>query len=252
MAKSKKRVDVLAQIPRDPNYFMQLSPARRKHVYGLLGAPNRKAFGKLQPHEQAIELFRLLLQYDTDKSGFVVRMIALPVRSRSDATNRKRLASTAKEIERALNQFHHEGRRVELTNLVGMGFLVTGFMQPSVMGMVPFQLPVMTEAPGPTQAPDGHVEGAAQAKLQQLAHAVRKKATLQGKVTQKDVNEIVEEFMRGVPAEMVKKLLEQIQVVMQQHEQSHVDRGDAAQCGHITELALLQTSLQARLRVQLS
>ena len=263
---------IIKAAPRDPHGLAALTQSERLAIYSSVcsllidGRPSvtRRAFSRLSAVEQATVLAHTLHEYDTEMSGHVCVGIALPVRTRSDATNAKRFEEFTLRIEAVLNGFQEENvMGVAVVNMGEHGVMITGFRPPpaplnhlhipmsemqdmSAIGMhagPPPPVPRVPEMFVGTTPSHGVVKMSL--IIQRLA---MRASTVFGNITEKEVKEVVDGVLRGCSSDDIRSVLTALEQHMDEHKKGHKE----ADCDFMKDTEVIHKVLQQKLNAHIN
>lgn len=237
--------------PRTEEPLRQLPSSKRNQLFAALcksaGSelkPGKKSFRRLSAAKQTQWLLKYLRQFDADVSGFVVEGVALPVRSRSEALNQRRMDTFAESIMIILNTFKQTGFATPaVTHLPEHGVLITAFRPPpqdGVAQMPPIRLATSEEGPLTMEAL--HV-------LHCLGNGLQEAHEKYDSVPEGVEKEIADSALKGVTAETMREVLQAIDAKVKEHQQVH---GDDVECDFLQLWKRVQALVTSRLYQQLS
>ncbi len=213
--------------------------------------PGKASFKKLSAEEQVTRLLLYFEALNDAITGHVVMHATLPVRTKSHRVNDARMNKFADEVENVLRTMHRQNAQsIATTRFDSHGLLFIGFIPPK-RPAVQF---IEVKGQGPDGTKGGGVPGnsaAADNRLSQIMMMLQYKAMTGGDITEKDVEEVVQQRLRDVSHETVTKILERLQALITDHDEVH--KGDQDNdCRTSRDLRLLQKVIETRVKFQLS
>lgn len=250
--------------PRNAAQLLRLSSVQRVALFMLLCEdaetelePGKKTFSEMEDTRQVDRLLELLMLYDQQSAGYTVVPLTLPVRTKQTKVNKERWDEFASALEEVLNDMRSgDFQAIQPIKFEEHGFLVIGYKSPPQLQMVPVEMP----GPGPGMPgvgrPPGFLSSAfeealIERKVGRLIELVKASHVANNELKRGTVDEIVQEEVKSLPAEAVRKVLKGLEGRMKAHEGAHANQGEIAQRAHTHELRLLKEVLEDTLRMQL-
>ncbi len=221
---------------------MQLPLGTRFKLYAELVDENEQddeAFLELSQEEQARTLLSLLPE-EVD-SGYLVKAVALPTRSKSAKKNKKRMKRFAQKVQRLLNEAESTHSRLSVAPLEGHGILITGYRAPQPpqlpfpFGLGAPQAPVrippglaaalaarMTppeNRPDTPKPADSALADHDRERLIAICNQafVMLKLTNDDTILKKNLDELMDSVLKGIGTEMTKSFISEIERFMTEH-----------------------------------
>lgn len=225
------------KVPRDIAALKALPRAQRYRLFVQLHVDGtsdeiEERFLSATTEKQAEHLLALLQSLDAEnESGYRIKSISLPKRSKDHRTNEKRMAKFADKIERTLNELNDTCQRVNVVHFETHGVLVVGYSPPAQQTALfpPGMIPAMFSRIG--SPPDGQESKSELSKLSgeerwrftALCNQAFTLVATPGNESRlnKDLDDLFARILNGVSNETVESYIQELYRLESEHEITH-------------------------------